>query len=104
VPLSYLFGGPGSNLSEQDRAILTLLRPHLLRPSSTAKGRRNSAPEFTPRQWDLLRLMAAGRTNTQIARELGLAEGTARTHPETSMAGSGFRTAGRRLSVRFLTR
>ncbi len=36
----------------------------------------------TPRQTDLLRLVAAGHTNAQIARRLGLSEGTVRTHLE----------------------
>ena len=39
-------------------------------------------PDLTPRQWELLRLIAAGRTNIQIARQLGLSEGTVRTHLE----------------------
>jgi DNA-binding CsgD family transcriptional regulator len=39
-------------------------------------------PRLTPRQKDLLRLLAAGYTNTQIARRLGISEGTVRTHLE----------------------
>ena len=39
-------------------------------------------PRLTPRQKDLLRLVAAGHTNTQIARRLGISEGTVRTHLE----------------------
>ena len=35
-----------------------------------------------PRQWELLRLLAAGHTNTQIARRLGISERTVRTHLE----------------------
>ena len=30
------------------------------------------ADGLTPRQWDLLQLIAGGRTNVQIARQLGL--------------------------------
>jgi DNA-binding CsgD family transcriptional regulator len=37
---------------------------------------------LTPRQHDLLRLLAAGHTNSQIARRLGISEGTVRTHLE----------------------
>jgi DNA-binding NarL/FixJ family response regulator len=33
--------------------------------------------------WDLLRLLAAGHTNAQIARGLGISEGTVRTHLQT---------------------
>jgi predicted transcriptional regulator len=42
---------------------------------------------FTPRQNDLLRLVAAGHTNTQIARRLGISKATVRTHLETSTNG-----------------
>ena len=35
------------------------------------------------RQNELLRLLAAGHTNSQIARQLGTSEGTVRSHPET---------------------
>jgi len=40
-------------------------------------------PELTSRHWDLLRLLAAGHTNAQAARSLGISEGTVRTHLET---------------------
>jgi DNA-binding NarL/FixJ family response regulator len=39
-------------------------------------------PRLTPRHRQLLDLLAAGHTNAQIARRLGLAEGTVRTHLE----------------------
>jgi len=39
-------------------------------------------PRLTPRQKDLLHLVAAGHANTQIARRLGISEGTVRTHLE----------------------
>jgi DNA-binding CsgD family transcriptional regulator len=44
--------------------------------------RRSRRSRLTPRQNDLLRLLAAGRTNAQIARRLGSSEGTVRTHLE----------------------
>ena len=72
--------GPGPDFSERDRALLTLLRPHLHQAYLDAERRRHSIPRLTPRQNDLLRLVAAGHTNTQIARRLGISEGTVRTH------------------------
>ena len=47
-----------------------------------AERRRHPVPRLTPRQWELLRLVAAGHTNVQIARRLGISEGTVRTHLE----------------------
>jgi len=55
-------------------------RPHLHRAYLDAERRRNPTPELTPRQWELLRLVAAGHTNAQIARQLGLSEGTVHIH------------------------
>jgi DNA-binding CsgD family transcriptional regulator len=44
--------------------------------------RRRPAPRLTARHWDLLHLAAAGHTNAQIARRLGISEATVRTHLE----------------------
>jgi len=74
--------GPGPDFSERDRAVLTLLRPHLHQAYLDAERRRHPVPRLTPRQKDLLYLLAAGHTNTQIARRLGISEGTVRTHLE----------------------
>ena len=78
----FLFRGPGADFSEADRALLTLLRPHLHQAYLDAERRRHPVPELTPRHWQLLDLVAAGLTNTQIARRLGVSEGTVRTHLE----------------------
>jgi DNA-binding CsgD family transcriptional regulator len=78
----YLARGPGPDFSERDRALLTLLRPHLHQAYMEAERRRHPVPRLTPRQTDLIRLLAAGHTNTQIARRLGISEGTVRTHLE----------------------
>ena len=74
--------GPGPDFSERDRALLVLLRPHLYQAYLDAERRRHPVPRLTPRQNDLLRLVAAGHTNTQIARRLAISEGTVRTHLE----------------------
>jgi len=78
----FFFRKLGPDFSERDRALLTLLRPHLHQAYLDAERRRYPAPRLTPRQTDLLRLLAAGHTNTQIARRLGISEGTVRTHLE----------------------
>ena len=73
---------PGPDFTERDRALLVLLRPHLYQACVDTARRRHPVPRLTPRQNDLLRLLADGRTNTQIARQLGISEGTVRTHLE----------------------
>ncbi len=80
----FFFRGPGPDFSERDRALLVLLRPHLHQAYLDAERRRRAAPRLTPRQNDLLRLLAAGHTNAQIARRLCISEGTVRTHLKTS--------------------
>jgi DNA-binding CsgD family transcriptional regulator len=74
--------GPGLDFSERDRALLTLLRPHVHEAYLEAERRRHPVPRLTPRQNQLLRLVAAGHTNSQIARRLGITEGTVGTHLE----------------------
>jgi DNA-binding CsgD family transcriptional regulator len=76
----FFLRGPGRDFSERDRAVLTLLRPHLRQAHLDAERRRHPVPRLTPRQWELLRLVAAGHTNAQIARQLGITEGTVRIH------------------------
>jgi DNA-binding CsgD family transcriptional regulator len=72
--------GRGPDFSDRDRALLTLLRPHL--HATYLAGVRRSVPSLTARQTELLRWVAAGRTNRQIAHRLGVAESTVRKHLE----------------------
>jgi len=60
--------------------LLTLLRPHL--HAAYLAGVRQPEPDLTPRQIELLRLVADGHTNHQIARRLGVADSTVRKHLE----------------------
>jgi DNA-binding CsgD family transcriptional regulator len=70
----------------RDRSLLALLRPHLHQAYLDTQQRRGDQPELTRRQRELLLLVAAGHTNTQIARQLGLSEGTVRKHLENIYA------------------
>lgn len=74
--------GQGSAFSDEDRAALTLLRPHLQQAYLNAERRRHPAPLLTRRQTDVLRLVATGHTNAQVARRLDVSESTVRTHLE----------------------
>ena len=69
------FRSPGRDFDERERFILELLRPHL-----QAAYRRSPAADLTPHQRAILRFVADGYTNAQIARRMNLAEGTVRTH------------------------
>jgi DNA-binding CsgD family transcriptional regulator len=74
--------GPGPDFSGRHRDLLTVLRPHLHHAYLDAERRRRPVPRLTARQRELLHLVAAGHTNAQIARRLGISEGTVRTHLE----------------------
>ncbi len=56
-----------------DPAVATVLAQSLRTPPS-------SAASLTPRELDVVILVAEGRTNREIGRRLGVAERTARTH------------------------
>ncbi len=77
------FRGPGRDFSERDWALLsTLLRPA---PAPGVHGCRTppcraQSPGLRPGDGNCCGLVAAGHTNAQIARQLGLAEGTVRIH------------------------
>jgi DNA-binding NarL/FixJ family response regulator len=43
-------------------------------------------PALTSRQWELLRLLASGRSNAEIARELVVSRHTIRKHLENIFA------------------
>jgi DNA-binding CsgD family transcriptional regulator len=77
-----LFRTTGPGFSERERLLLQLLRPHLVEIRRDLERRRAGIPDLTSRQWELLRLVAAGHSNTQIARRLFVAEGTVRKHLE----------------------
>lgn len=74
--------GQGSGFTEHDRAVLQLLRPHLGEILRRSEAVRRGTPDLTPRQWELMRLVAGGYTNRQIARRLVLSEATVRKHLE----------------------
>ena len=54
--------------------------PHLLRDQRAGPSSPGIPPGLTARQFDVLRLLAQGKPNKLIARELGVTEGTVKVH------------------------
>lgn len=82
LALSLTRGRHDPNFSDRDRALLTLLRPHLYHTHIEVLRRRRGIPKLTERQWQLLQLVDGGLSNTQIARRLFITENTVRKHLE----------------------
>ena len=69
----------GRGFTDREQMLLTVVRPHL-GAVHQARLRRTSQAQLTDRQLDLLRQVAAGLDNRQIARHLDISEATVRTH------------------------
>ena len=74
------FRSAGQDFDEKDRFVLELLRPHLMAAYSAPMPGADPVAHLTPHQRTILRFVADGYTNAQIARRMNLAEGTIRTH------------------------
>ena len=77
-----LWRDDSSDFTDRDVALLTLLRPHLIALAESHRALLIGRPRLTPRQCEILRLVASGRSNRQVARALTVAEGTVRKHLE----------------------
>jgi DNA-binding CsgD family transcriptional regulator len=78
------FRQAGPDFTDRDRAVLTLLRPHLHAAYLAARQSRAGLTPLTTRQREIMQYVAAGHTNYQIARRLHLSEGTVRKHLENA--------------------
>lgn len=81
-----LFRRTGRDFTERDVAALALLRPHVLALHLRQRRRNQGEPELTPRQQQILRMVAAGCTNVQVARALFLSQATVGKHLENIYA------------------
>jgi DNA-binding CsgD family transcriptional regulator len=68
------------DFTERERIILWRLRPHLYPLYRRRHVVRSGAADLTRRQRELLGLVAAGSTDRQIGRQLGITESTVRKH------------------------
>lgn len=96
--------GPGSDFSQRDVDVLTVLRPHLEAALSRARGCSRPAPPLTDRQRQILQFVAAGSTNGQIAHRLGVSEATVRKHMENAFARMGVHSRAAAVSLLNLPR
>jgi DNA-binding CsgD family transcriptional regulator len=72
----------GIDFDGRDRMRLSLLRPHLNELYQELERSRQPTTDLTPRQAQLLRLVAYGYSNREIAQSLRLSPATVRTHLE----------------------
>lgn len=72
----------GPDFTEREELMVRLIRPHLAELHARRDRELRGVPNLTPRQWQILRQVATGATNTQVARTLGLSEATVRKHLE----------------------
>jgi DNA-binding CsgD family transcriptional regulator len=93
------FDSSRRNFRERDRAVLDVLLPHLKRFRRDAAARReltgwrvNQAQRLSPRQRQILELVAAGKTNAEIAGLLWISPGTVRKHLENAYERLGVHT------------
>lgn len=82
----------GHDFDERDRLVLQLLRPHLHEIHLDAERRRAGVPRLTRRELDVLRLVAEGLGNAEIARRLFISVATVRKHLEHVYDRTGVRT------------
>lgn len=81
------FDRADSDFGQRDRNVLDLLLPHLrqlLRAAARRPAARGPATGLTAREREVIAHVAAGRTNSEIGRLLGISSHTVRKHLENA--------------------
>ena len=95
------FDRGGRDFRERDRVVLDLLLPHLEQFRRKAAARRGvvaqavngaAAELITPRELEVLKLVAEGKTNAEVAQLLWISPGTTRKHLENAFDKLGVHT------------
>ncbi len=81
----------GQDFTDTDRAVAALLRPHLVAHLQSLELCLHGAQAPTARQREVLDLLAAGSSNTEIARRMDISPQTVRTHLQQVYARLGVR-------------
>ncbi|MBE8520371.1 LuxR family transcriptional regulator [Amycolatopsis sp. H6(2020)] len=89
----------GHDFAERDRLVLQLLRPHLQEIHLHSQRWRAGAARLTPRELEVLRLVAEGMGNADIARRLFVSVGTVRKHLEHIFDHTGVRTRAKAVAL-----
>jgi DNA-binding NarL/FixJ family response regulator len=104
---AFVFDAGSLDFTERDRSVLEELAPHLTQLHRRASTHRPLATEtaamsvLTPRERQVLRLVAAGLSNREVAAALYLAPGTVRKHLENIYAKLDVRNRTAAVSVSF---
>jgi DNA-binding CsgD family transcriptional regulator len=99
------FDAEAADFSDRDRAVLDFLASDLLRLHRRAASRRRRAGEtdaisaLTEREREVVRLVAVGLTNAEIARTLFISPGTVRKHLDNVYARLGVRSRAAAVAV-----
>jgi DNA-binding CsgD family transcriptional regulator len=99
------FDAAAADFSDRDLDVLDFLAPDLLRLYRRAathrrmNGETDATAVLTPRELEVVRLVAVGLTNPEIARTLFIAPGTVRKHLENAYARLGVRSRAAAVAV-----
>jgi DNA-binding CsgD family transcriptional regulator len=78
--------------SDGELQLLCILRPHLQELYDLGQRRRRGRPQLSPREWQVMTLVARGYDNAQIARTLRISVNTVRKHLEHVFERTGVRS------------